>query len=132
MRISKPQARWFPVPKDPDEASILIKHLSPGEIQDIVDKVMVQEIEYAMNESGDRTPILRQTNNRGKDRQLTILACAKDWKKFYDSEGKALAFTEENVLLAIREINGFSEFVGECREQLDKDIANEREAQKKT
>lgn len=132
MRITKPEQRWFNVPADPDGASIQIKHLRPGEIQDIIDDVMVQEIEYNLEDGGNRRPILRQKNNRKKDREKTILACVVDWKKFYDANGKAMACTEDNVLRAIREIDGFAEFVGECRTRLTEDITAETAAQKKT
>ena len=132
MRISKQEERWFPVPDDPDEASVLIKHLSPGEIQDIVDDVMVQEIEYPLDDKGDRAnPVVRQKNNRRKDREKTILACVKGWKGFFDGD-KEMECTKENILRAIREIDGFSEFVAVCRTQLAADIADERVAQKKT
>ena len=43
-----------------------------------------------------------------------------------------LKFSEENVLRAVREIDGFTEFVAKCREQLSEDLTVEAEAQKKT
>jgi hypothetical protein len=43
MRITKITERWFDVPNDPDNARLKIKHLSPGEIQDIFDKVFIQK-----------------------------------------------------------------------------------------
>ena len=85
-----------------------------------------------MTDGGNRKPILRQKNNRKKDREKTILASVSDWKKFYDADGKAMACNEENILRAIKEIDGFVEFVAECRNKLIEDIASETAAQKKT
>jgi len=133
MRISKDIARWFVVPNDKDKARVKVKHLRPGEIQDIIDDVMVQEIEYQQPEDGgDPKPILRQKNDRRKDREKTMMASVVGWEKFYDRDGKVLKCTPENILRAVREIDGFIEFVGICRQQLTDDLEVEAEAQKKT
>ena len=133
MRISKSVERWFPVPDDKDKARVKVKHLRPGEIQDIIDEVMVQEIEYQQPEEGKvGKSVLRQKNDRRKDREKTMLASVIDWEKFYDRDGKILECNPDNVLRAVREIDGFTEFVAKCREQLAEDISTEAVAQKKT
>jgi len=130
MRITKPRERWFPVPGDPDEAQVKIKHLLPGEIQEIVDAAMVQEVEYRQH-GEEMRPILRQINDQRKDREKTMLAAVRGWKNFYDEKDKPLQFSEPNVLRAMREIDGFIDFVGECREKIANDVEAEREAQEK-
>jgi hypothetical protein len=133
MRIAKEVERWFPVPNDKDKARVKVKHLRPGEIQDIIDDVMVQEIEYQEGKDGEvGKPVIRQKNDRRKDREQTMLGAVVGWEKFYDREGKAMKCTPENVLRAVREIDGFTEFVGECRKQLSEDIEKELAGQKKT
>jgi len=132
MRISKAVERWFPVPEDPDGARVKIRHLRPGEIQDIIDEVMVQEIEYQEPEDGGTgRPIIRQKNNRRKDREKTMQAAVVGWEKFYGRDGKALKCNADNILKAVREIDGFVEFVATCRDQLSEDIVAETTAQKK-
>jgi hypothetical protein len=136
MRISKTVERKFFVPKDPDGAWVMIKHLKPGEIQDIMDDVMVQEISYR-EVDGKLVPKMTQTNDRRKDRERTVLEAVTGWGNFYDEpqgkakKGQPLVFSEANVLRAIKEIDGFTEFVAECRATLAKDIASEYEAQEK-
>ena len=134
MRIRKSIERWFPVTGDPDGAQIKIKHLTPGEIQDIVDVAIVQEIEYRpdpKNPAGNPIPVMRSTNNRRKDREETVVACVKGWKKFFDANDKPLAFNLKNIRRAIREIDGFVQFVNECRERLGADLEMEKGEQEK-
>jgi hypothetical protein len=125
MRISKPKERWFEVPEDPDEARIKIKHLSPGERQDIFDKVFLQEIEYETGEQGKMIPKMKQVTDRKTDREETLVKAVVDWEYFYDENGKPLECNVENIIRASREIEGFAEHVSECRQVLDSDIAEE-------
>ena len=46
MRIKKQVTRWFEVEQDPDKSKLLIKHLLPGEITDIMDAVVKQKVTY--------------------------------------------------------------------------------------
>ena len=132
MRIAKTIERWFEVPGDKEDGKVKIKHLAPGEIQDIVDEVMVQEIIYEQPEGGEKPKgVVRQRNNRRLDREKTVLACVVEWKNFYDENGKKMACDEANVLRAIRMIDGFSEFVAECRNRLAAEVDKEVKAQKK-
>ena len=133
MRITKAIERWFKIPKDPDKARVLVKHLRPGEVQDIIDQVMVQEIVYEQPEEGENPKgVLTQKNNRKMDREKTILACVTNWENFYDEEGKLMACDEANIMRAIKMIDGFTDFVGDCRKTLTEDVGNEMLAQKKT
>ena len=133
MRIEKAVERWFEVPEDKDKARVKIKHLKPGEIQDIIDEVMVQEIVYKRPKDGEEVEgVIRQQNNRKLDREKTVLAAVVGWEKFFDLEGKKMGCDEANVLRAIRMIDGFADFVADCRKQLSEDVADEMKAQKKT
>jgi len=133
MRIAKAVERWFEIPQDEDKGKLLIKHLTPGEIQDIVDEVMVQEIVYEQPEEGEKPKgVMRQKNNRRLDRERTVLESVVDWKNFFDQDGKKMACDQANKLRAIRMIDGFAEFVAGCREKLTEEIDKEVKAQKKT
>ena len=125
MRISKPKERWFKMPGDPDEGEVKIKHLSPGERQDIFDKVFLQEIEYETGEQGKMIPKMKQVTDRKTDREQTLVRAVKDWKNFFDEDGKPLECNEKNIIRASREIEGFAEFVAECRQTMDEHIFEE-------
>ena len=131
MRIRRSTERWFPCDGDPDEGSILIKDLIPGEIQDIVDKAMPRSYEYESDEKGNQTPRLTVKMDNTLQRELTFTACILDWKNFFDAEGTVLECTPENIVRASREIEGFNEFVIDCQNTLTKDIAEEKQGQEK-
>ena len=122
MRISKPKERWFQIPNDPDNGRIKIRHLTPGERQDIMDLAYVQEIEYETDDEGNMTPKLKQSTNRKLDREETLMRSVVDWEKFFDEAGKPLKCTPENIVRASREIDGFAEHAHECRMKLEKDF----------
>lgn len=125
MRISKPKERWFKVPEDPDGSRIKIKQLLPGERQDIFDKVFSQEIEYDMGDDGKMLPKMKQATNNKLDREITLTRVVVDWEKFFERDGTPLECNKKNIIRASREIDGFAEFVTECRQKLDNDLENE-------
>jgi hypothetical protein len=131
MRVSKAVERWFNVPEDKDNAKLKIKHLSPGEIADIFDKVFTQNIEYKKGKKGKLEPNFSQNTDKKLDRELTLTLAIVDWTGFFDRKDKLMACNHKNIILASREIEGFNEFVAECRDTLAKDIAIEKEDQKK-
>lgn len=131
MRIRRPTERWFPCIGDPDEGSVLIKHLTPGEVQDISNQAMPQKYEYEPDEDGNLIPKLTVDMNTGMSRELTLIACIKDWKNFFDEDGNLLECTPENIIRASRKIEGFNDFIAECQNTLAEDIKNEERGQEK-
>jgi hypothetical protein len=131
MRIKKVQERWFPAKGDPDGTEVLIRHLQPGETQDIAELALPQKISYVEDESGNMKPDFSISPQRAKERELTFSKCVVGWKNLYDTDDKPLKFNEKNLKRACREIEGFVEFVNECRETLAAEIAKEKEAQEK-
>ena len=132
MRIKKQIERWFEIPNDPDEGQILIKHLNPGEISDIMDETFKQTIVYKADDADeDAKPEITQEADRRKDREKTLTAAVAGWKKFYDQEGKPLKCTPENVIRASREIEGFDALVRGFRDRLTKDLQKEEVKEEK-
>ena len=131
MRIRRSAERWFPMVGDPDEGSVLIKDLAPGEIQDIVDKAMPRKYEYEKDEKGDLNPKLTVNMDNTLQRELTFKACILDWKNFYDEDDVLMECTPENIVRASRKIVGFNEFVIDSQNILTADIAKEKEGQEK-
>ena len=131
MRISKPVERWFDVPGDPDGAKIKIKPLSPREVTDIYDQAFKQTATYAKGKDGKYEPTFSQETDKKLDRELTWTKSIVDWKNFYDHDDKPMKCTNANVIRAAGEIEGFATLIKELRDQLDLDIATEREEQRK-
>ena len=131
MRIKKIQERWFPAIDDPDKAEVKIKHLSPGEVQDIQDEAYDREISYVADKDGKFTPNLSFKPQTSLEMKLSFTAAVVGWKNMFDAAGNPLAFNEDNLIRAMREIEGFNEFIIECREKLASDIAEEKKAQEK-
>jgi len=131
MRIRRSAERWFPMVGDPDEGSVLIKDLTPGEIQDIVDKAMPRKYEYEADEKGNQIPKLTVNMDNTLQRELTFTACILDWKNFYDEEDALMECTPENIIRASRKIGGFNEFVIDSQNTLTKDVAEEKKGQEK-
>ena len=131
MRISKVNERWFEVEGDPDKARLKIKHLLPGEVQDIFDKVFTQNIDYKKGKKGKMEPVFSQETDKKLDREMNISAVVVDWEKMFDRDGKEMKCTPENVIRAAREIDGFNELVNDFKEILAADIKQEQKDQKK-
>jgi len=131
MRIKRPKERWFPCVGDPDKARVLIKHLTPGEIQDLTDETMPQKIEYEQDDEGNMVPNFSMVPKRKEEREQTLVLAVKGWENFFDENEKPLDCTEENIIRASREIDGFNEFIAECRNTLAKDIEKEKAGQEK-
>ncbi len=131
MRIKKATERWFPCVDDPDGGKVLIRHLSPGERQDVSDKSMPSRIDYEADGDGNMKPIFSIEPNRTTERDLIYQKSIVGWEEFFDEDGEQLDYTQDNVLRAIREIEGFSEFIDECRRTLESDIKAEIEGQEK-
>jgi hypothetical protein len=127
MRITKPKERWFEVPDDPDGAAVQIRQLTPGQRQDIIDKAFVQQVTYHQGGDKKMKPIMTQKTDTRLDREQTIIKAVVDWKNFFDQDGAKLPCNPENIVRAIREIDGFAEFVADCRARLYNDLAEEEE-----
>jgi len=132
-RITKAIERKFFLPNDPDKAWTMIKHLSPGETQDIFDKVFTQEINYKKvkeKKAKDKfEPEFSQKTDKSLDRELTLTTAITDWGGFFGLDGKKLQCTPKNIMDASREIDGFIEHVADSREELAKEIKEEKEDQ---
>ena len=128
MRITKPIERWFNCENDPDGGKVKIRHLRPGEVQDIIDQVWTQRVEY---KPGDEGATFAQSTDKKKDREMTICAAVTDWENFFGLSGKPLKCTDANKIRALREIDGFEEMIGVFRKRISEDIAKEKEDQEK-
>lgn len=131
MRISKPIERWFPAPKDPDNSEHLIRHLTPGENEDVYSDFSNQETKYMLSDDKDMTPEVTQTADIGKISERLRVLSIVDWKNMFDEKEDTLECTEENKVRALREIEGYKEFIDECRKQLADDIKKENEVLEK-
>ena len=131
MRIAKTTERKFFSPDDPDKSWVMIKHLLPGETQDIFDKAFTHKVEYEKNKKGKMEGKVLQESNNKLHRELTLQAAVIGWGEFYDRKSNKMKCTPANIVKAFREIDGFDEFINDCRETLANDIAQENKEQLK-
>ena len=131
MRIKRPTERWFPMVGDPDNGTVLIKHLTPGDVQDISDESMPKKYEYDADADGKLIPKMTVGVNTTVQREMTFKACVVGWENFFDEEGNVLECTPGNIIRASREIDGFNEFISECQKTLADDIKKEATVQEK-
>ena len=131
MRIRKPIERWFPAPEDPDKAEVKIRHLTPGERQDISDQILSQDISYEQDAEGKLKPIMKSRTDSKADREKKLIARLVDWKNMFDEDGQPMECTPENIIKASRKIEGFLDFVLERAKILEDDIIAEAKIQEK-
>lgn len=139
--MSKKLIVEFPIPNDPDKASITIQHLTPGEVADI--EAQLDLVGMRLVESNNGT-LLREGDLRkpqGDDRYLYAVKAVVNWKNIFDEDGKKpQACTPANVIKMCRsesildvnekgepELISFGEFIGRCREKLTKQDKERRE-----
>jgi len=136
-KITKPNERWFPFPDDPLEGRVKIKHLSPGELAEISDESFKTRYNYKAGkgkkaEKGKATELdVSVKQNPVAYRELPIKKSIVDWENFFDEKDKKMECTPENIEKSIRQLDGFVNFIEECRKTLKKDIAKEKEGQAK-
>lgn len=132
MKITKRIERWFPSPNDPDKSETLIRHLLPGETSDIVNDCTTYKTEYLKNpDTGDLTPVITSQSDPVKIQKEEFKKAVRDWKHFKDENDNAMACTDENKLRAMQEMEGYLEWVRECRGILEEDIKAEKKALEK-
>lgn len=132
MRITKRVERWFPAPNDPDKSEHLIRHLLPGEILDTINDSTSQETKYIIDEkSGDLVPEMASHTTPGAVQEKQFMKALRGWKNVFDEDGKPLEFNDENKVRAYREMDGYSQFVTDCRNTLTEDVIKEQEARTK-
>ena len=128
MKITKSLERWFPAPDDPDQSEHLVRHLSPGEVADIIKRVTTYETRYTSDPDhpGKLTPEMIQKTDPEEIQKKMFLARLRGWKNMFDFDGTTrLECTEANKLKAYREIEGYAGFIEECGDTLKADILNE-------
>ena len=131
MRAKKTIERWFPVPNDPDNGEVLIKHLGSGELIKISEKTNQTETRYSASEDGKFKPDMVIKSDTSGHSDMLIDAAVVDWKNFFDADGNAMDCTRENKIKAKVEIDGFAELVTECRGRLAEDVQAEELAAEK-
>jgi hypothetical protein len=115
MKLKKPIEEWFPIPDDEDGARVRVKHLSPGDVQDIVDETFKISPEFGGDAKGPGDVTVKSSYNQKLEREMTLTRVITGLENFFDEEGKPIERTDENVLLLSRKVEGFNEFVSKCR-----------------
>ena len=132
MRIAPQITAVFPVPNDPDKAEVTIIHLTPGQIEDVNEKMAA--FKTIIKRTGDTMePEIHQNSSLGDRRYLFTVESIKSWSGFKDAKGKdmpcdykskiAMARAADVVVTrddGIKERISFSNWIAECRAELAK------------
>ncbi|UJX40388.1 hypothetical protein K9F62_17045 [Desulfovibrio sp. JY] len=130
-RLSDELQDWFPLPDDPDKSEILVKHIKNGEQNDIEDQIQLYETMLRPDADGNLQREIKLNPARGDKRYVYLCAAVRDWKNFFDLDGKPMACTDENKIRMARDDKQLGQFVGECRVILAKRFEEQREAARK-
>ncbi|MFH2074371.1 MAG: hypothetical protein ABIJ57_03350 [Pseudomonadota bacterium] len=99
---------------------------------DTINESSTQETRYKFKKGTDTLiPEMMSTSTPGEASRKQFLLAVVNWKKMFDEAGKPLECNEQNKLRAMREIEGYLEFVMECRNTLAADLKKEEEARAK-
>ena len=126
MRLNKRLEEWFDVPDDPDKGKVLFVTLNEGDRAEIMQAASPTVMEITLQGEATR----RSVYDRTVDRAMTVKKSIKDWKNFFDEEGKPIKCTDEAKERFSRE-DGFMAFVAECREKLDEMAAEQKKVKEK-
>ena len=130
MRIGKEITAVFPVPNDPDGAEVTIRHLTPGQVEDVHEKMAA--FRTTMRRVGDRMePEIQQNTNLGDRRYLFVTESVVSWKGFIDAKGKELPCDHKTKISMARDAEvvvtrddgtrdkiSFANWIAECRAEL--------------
>ena len=121
MRLSEAEkdiTGTFPVPDDPDGATVNIRLLKPGERTEIFDQS--QNVEYKVE---DQNMVPSVKYKATLERELKYLKVLTGWGNvFEDEEGKVpLPCNDETKRRMAHNVEGFQAFVLKCHDQLAED-----------
>ena len=126
MRITRTVERWFKLPGDPDGHEALIRHIKPGEVSDVIHSTTKFQTDYKKEDGTDALIPNIQSFSEPNDmqKQLFLLGLV-GWKNMFDEDGEPLEFNEVNKIRALREIDGYKEWVTECQNILGESVKQE-------
>lgn len=127
MRLIDKKKAWYPVPNDPDGAEIEITYLTPGEEEDVREKMKQFKQVMRQQPDGSMQPEFVANDGMGDRRYLFITTAVTAWKGFKDEKGEDMPCTDKNKIRQARDWDGFGTFVAECRVDLAKKVKEERE-----
>ncbi|GFK95445.1 hypothetical protein NNJEOMEG_03308 [Fundidesulfovibrio magnetotacticus] len=125
MRLIDKKAVWYPVPGDPDGARVEVKYLTPGEEDDIREKMRPFRQTMKAAPDGTLQPEYEANANMGDRRYAFIVAAVSNWEGFHDEKGQPLSCTDKNKIRVSRDWEGFGAFIGECRRDLAEKVRAE-------
>lgn len=130
MRIRKQrEEKWFDFEDDPDGGRVKIRELKPSEEQDL----WTEAFAYVL----DKFPDADQTSSsfmaliNRKNIEMALVSAVTAWENFFNGDGEPIDCNEENVLLAMQEIDGCYNAFVIFRNELTKINRKETEAQEK-
>jgi len=131
MRLTTERSVWRDIPDDPDNARVEIRHIKPGEQQDIEDNIELYRAVLRPDATGALQREVTINPAKGDARYAFLCAAIKNWENFLDAAGIPLACTDENKILMARERKDLGQLVGTFRTELAAVVSAEQEAERK-
>lgn len=140
MQVPKKITATFPIPNDPDKGEITLRHISPGEMEDIQGEMGIFETIMKPDDDGKMSPEIRQNTGIGDKRYLLQVRSIDSWRNVRGEDGKDLPCTPENIIVVCREVEvmrddgafiGLPVWLHECRVKLAEKVKADRMAQRK-
>jgi len=113
--IEKPITETFPVAGDEDGATITVRLLSPGEMEDIAEAARSFEVALGGKKTDPKIKFSLRAEQVG-----VAMAALVGWDKFWADAAKKtpLVCNEENKRRVIERVKGFLPFVVRCHSKL--------------
>ena len=107
---------WFKFDeKDEESGAISLRTLNAGKLSEIRDTTITTEVEYRNEQRFE----YQKMDNAARDRIIWDY-CIVDWTNLVDDEEVPIECTTENKIKLMNNHVGFSMFVEECLEKLNK------------
>ena len=107
---------WFKFePDNPESGKIKLRVLTSGKLAEVRDKTVKTEVEYR----GEHRYEYPNMDNAARDRIIWDY-CIVDWEGLVDDEDAPIECTTENKIKLMNDHIGFSMFVEQCLEKLNK------------
>lgn len=122
MKLMPAKEMWFNVPDDEEKAEIKIRHLNNSKVQSITQGV--SENRTILKDG--RMEVVAVSNQKEILEALCVNAI-RNWKNVSGLDGQPLECTDANKRLFIAEVDGFLEFVNQCRNDLADHLRKEED-----
>ena len=119
-------AAWFEIEGDKDEGRVQVRACAGVDLETIIKEATCKRVEYKKHQRFEFVEA-----DEAKHQEMLWDFCIVDWENINDAKGKAIPCTVENKLLLMKGSLPFSNFIGDCLEQISNDVQELKEVVEK-